>query len=159
MVKGRRLMKNLMFCLALLFASAPVQGAEPHQYGRYWQDLSKEMKEQYVIGFKDGVSNALYHVRAKAYLEGDPKNQKDLKLVEDVMKVLTNIHSGARVLADVMTDLYKDPANTYIPPTELLIIAQAKLDGKSIDPMLQEQRKLATETQKYTEERKKTREE
>jgi|GEM_PF-3294400 len=149
-------MKRTVFCLVLFTVSSVLMGSQPFQYGRYWQGLSKEMRENYVNGFKDGVGNALYHIKAKAYLEKDPKNQKELKLAEEALTDLTSIHSDNRVLAEVMTDLYNDPANTYIPTTEILVISQAKLDGKPIDSMLLEQRKLAFETQKPPEGQKKS---
>jgi hypothetical protein len=147
-------MKRVIFVLVIFLASTQLRGAEPFQYGQYWQSLSKEMKENYVIGFKDGVANALYHVRAKSYLDKDPKNQKELRAFEEAMKDLISIHSDEHVLAEVMTDLYKDPANVFIPSTEVLVIAQAKLDGKHVEANLLEQRKLVFELEKPPENRK-----
>ncbi|MFI5176322.1 MAG: hypothetical protein ACHQKY_15785 [Terriglobia bacterium] len=147
-------MKKVIFFLVIVLASTQLRGAEPYQYGQYWQGLSKDMKENYVNGFKDGVANALYHVRAKSYLDKDPRTQKELKSFEEAMKDLIDIHSNERVLAEVMTDLYKDPANVYIPSTEILVIAQAKLDGKPVEGRLLEQRKLVFETLPPSENRK-----
>ena len=43
----------------------------------------------------------------------------------------------------VITDLYKDPANTYISVASMYLLAGRKLKGEDIEPLLQEARKKA----------------
>lgn len=58
-------------------------------------------------------------------------------------------------LAEEVSDLYKDPANMYVPVSEMIVIAQAKIDGKVVDGLLLEQRKLVLESQKLQDGKKK----
>ncbi len=143
-------MKNLFLCVALFLATLPLQAASPYHYGQYWESLTKEMRVQYVAGFKDGMASASYHLKGKAYLDQNPKDQKHLRRSEATIQDLTHIHSDQQTLAKVMTDLYKDPANMYVPLSEMLVIAQSKIDGKPVEDMLLQQRKLILEANKMT---------
>jgi len=46
-------------------------------------------------------------------------------------------------IINAMTELYKDPANTYITYFIMIEIAYQKLKGKNIEPLLREARKEA----------------
>jgi len=44
---------------------------------------------------------------------------------------------------NVISDLYKDPANTYIPISNMCIIASRKIRGETIEALLREAREKA----------------
>jgi len=46
-------------------------------------------------------------------------------------------------LVEIIDDLYKDPANSYIPIANMCLIASRKLRGESIESLLRELRKEA----------------
>lgn len=48
-------------------------------------------------------------------------------------------------IVNVVTNLYKDPANTYIPIFKMIEFAYQKLKGEDMEPLLQEARKKALE--------------
>ncbi len=56
---------------------------------------------------------------------------------------------GGRIeaLISVVSDLYKDPANMYIPLFQIFEISYQKLVGKTIEPLLQKARKEALQNQ------------
>ena len=57
----------------------------------------------------------------------------DKKKTADLLKTFIN----------VISDLYKDPANAYIPIENMCIIASRKIRGEPIDSLLGELRKKA----------------
>jgi len=48
--------------------------------------------------------------------------------------------AGQAVVENVISDLYEDPANAYIPIEEIYILALRKLKGESIESSLRELR-------------------
>ena len=56
---------------------------------------------------------------------------------------LSNTDDGLRNIINVVTDLYKDPPNTYIPCFKMIEIAYQELKGEDIEPLLREAREKA----------------
>jgi hypothetical protein len=53
-----------------------------------------------------------------------------------------------KVLIDVMTELYKDPANVYVQYDQMMWVAKRKLDGHPIETELTNARKIYRNIQK-----------
>ncbi len=53
---------------------------------------------------------------------------------------------------NVVTDLYKDPANSFIDATDMIFLAQDKLRGENIEDDLARKRKWAVELHNLIEE-------
>lgn len=62
-------------------------------------------------------------------------------IVHRLTKLLESVDQA--VLGNVISDLYEDPANAYIPIEEIYILALRKLKGEDIEPLLREARKEA----------------
>jgi hypothetical protein len=104
-------------------------GYELVDAGRQWSLWSQLDRLIYLEGFVDGQSNTFQ------LLSPD--------LPADRQKALTQrtfTFYKKSPLADVMTSLYSDPANTYISPSSMVYIARDKLAGKQIGASLREAR-------------------
>lgn len=55
----------------------------------------------------------------------------------------------ASQIASVVTDLYKDPANAYVPIEDIIFSARAKLAGEPFEEQLARYRKAALEWSKF----------
>jgi len=112
---------------------------EPSSPGETWNAFSVVNKRVYITGFSEGITlsmtklvpvTARYSDRGKGFGE-----------LCDLSNFLKGNHLVA--IVKVIDDLYKDPANTYIPAGYMIEIACQKLKGEDIEPLLQEARKKA----------------
>jgi hypothetical protein len=123
------------------------------QDSKFWNHLKDIDKTIYVMGIRQGVwmcikqfadaapnqyTNKKNEAKLYAFLK-DAGNFINLFLTGDMEKSADIIES----LVKVMDDLYKDPANSYIPITNMCLIASRKLRGEPIESLLQEARKEA----------------
>jgi len=49
----------------------------------------------------------------------------------------------AKNFYNIITSIYEDPANTYIPACKIILFAYKKLKGEDIEPLLREAREKA----------------
>jgi hypothetical protein len=118
----------LLVLISPLFAQDP--NMEPVDQGAMWNSWTVAMRSAYIEGFLSGV-NSVYQ-RAFSYLSAKQR---------DEIRAATFVVYASDVLAKVVTDLYRDPANTYIEPGALVIVAREKLKGTDIEPLLRAARK------------------
>ncbi|MBA7589904.1 hypothetical protein ES708_32000 [subsurface metagenome] len=59
-------------------------------------------------------------------------------IVHKLMKLLESVDPD--VIGNVISDLYEDSANAYIPIEEIYILALRKIKGEDMEPLLQEAR-------------------
>jgi hypothetical protein len=97
--------------------------------GREWRTWTDAMRQVYVNGFMSGQADTYNAVSNN--LSSDQR--------ESLYKA-TFLFYGPDAIADVMTDLYKDPANTFIRHGAMVYIARDKLSGRDVEPMLRHSR-------------------
>ena len=142
------IMKRIIITLGLALVFAHASRAEPENYGRYWKDLPEAARNTYVIGFRDGGSNA-FLVASIEWLPpeeslttaGSPRRERVRK------KTMTMFTSD--ILVPVMNEIYKDPANAFIGFKEVLFLARDKLLGEDVNSAIIEARKKAIRDQEY----------
>lgn len=140
----------IVFCL-LSFTGISSLDKEPYNYGKIWNSWSDYMRSIYIMGLKDGLQNQIYF----SFIDRLIIEEKDVfnKFLKDSEVVKTE-KAGKNTLWDfimfddeairnVMTDLCKDPANTYISFYDMVGIAYRKLKGESIESSLREAREKA----------------
>ncbi|NVM38339.1 MAG: hypothetical protein HWN81_22280 [Candidatus Lokiarchaeota archaeon] len=118
-----------------------------------WNQLKDFDKGVCVFGIRQGVwmfieeladcrptqfANNESEAKFMAFLK-DAFNYTSLFLTGDTEKSVDLWKS----LVEVIDDLYKDPANSYIPIANMCLIASRKLKGEPIDSLLGELRKKA----------------
>jgi len=69
----------------------------------------------------------------------DNFNFVNLFMIDDRKK----FENFLKTFIKIMNDLYKDPANTYIPNANMCLIASRKLRGEPIESLLREFREKA----------------
>ena len=117
-------MITLLFLLALPALAQPTK-QEPIDFRDVWSSWSPDMRHAFVDGFVEGGS--------RAYLECF--NHLSEVARQTVAKhTFVKYHSD--ILSDVVTNLYKDPANSFVTYGAMILIARDKLDGLDIEPEL-----------------------
>ena len=146
-----KLMKLLLVGLIIcIFANTNIN-ALTSKHGEVWQELSDGNKRMYIAAMVSGMDYVLVKIlpiiEAKTY-EGlfTQKEGKEIQEIIEFRIKLSEIKEDDVVdvvkdITNIMTDIYEDPANTYIPIYEILRIAYKKIKGENIEPLLQEERK------------------
>ena len=141
----------IIVCVLLSFVEISCLTQERYNYGKIWNSWSDYMRSIYIMGLKDGLQKQItLPFIAQLKIEETDVFDKYLKDSE----VVKTEEKGNRILWDfimfddeairnVMTDLYKDPANTYISFYDMVGIAYRKLKGESIESSLREARERA----------------
>jgi hypothetical protein len=102
---------------------------ELFNYGREWNAWSNVSRSIYLQGFVDGQSNTYL-----ALLNDLPAERRE------PLRIQTFTFYDSAAIRDVMTNLYSDPANTYIRYDSMVYVARDKLGGKDVEPMLRRAR-------------------
>ena len=124
---------------------------EPYNYGKIWNSWSDYTRSVYIMGFKDGLQRHINFpflmrliIEEKDVFDKYLKDSEVVKTEEKGNRILWDfIMFDDEAIRNVMTDLYKDPANTYISSYDMSGIAHRKLKGDSIDVLLREAREEA----------------
>lgn len=101
-------------------------------YGRTWNRWPNAIRSIYIEGFVDGQSHTFITVM-------DDLNVTDKQ--REALRVKSFVMYQPEPLRDVMTNLYSDPANTYVGFDWMIYIARDKLSGKDVEPELREARR------------------
>jgi len=133
-------------CCLLSCTGISYLAEKPLDTGEFWNNLSEFEKMSYHLGVRDGIKEATltWIHRLNYYLNKEDKLWpiKNIIFTECVEYINFMSHSGDTHIK-VITDLYKDPANTYIDLIDMFYIAYQKIKGEDIESLLQEARKEA----------------
>ena len=130
------------FCL-LSFMENSCLAQAVLNYGEYWNSLSDREKIIYFIGVRDGIAKGGRDcVEWFAY---SLKKEKEPQLVGadfiDEYYWYDKFFSSHRdAIIKVVSDLYKDPINSFIYISDMFFLARRKLNGESIESSLKELR-------------------
>jgi len=139
----------ITFCL-LFFTDIPCLAEEPVNWGEFWNSSSGIEKNAYLIGISLGFEKVVsdYMNWGFFYFKEEPENNEidaEKKSFSSIFikyyQLQKNISADFNAIIKIMSDLYKNPANKYIPFSEIIFIACQKLKGEDIEPLLQEARK------------------
>lgn len=130
----------IIICCLLSFVEFSCLAEKSLTKGEFWNVSSFYEKANYITGFRMGILKCVLKLgpltpRAKG---------SDLAIAfDELLDLYGFIREHFDAIITVMDDLYKEPANTYIPPESICEIACQKLKGEDIEPLLQEARKKA----------------
>ena len=138
--------KVLVYVWVFLMCSiSNVFGSEQYNYANTWQSWTVYDRYVYLWGFQEG-SNTAYLAAADNWLPPGTLFQKpEAKEVKKVRES-TFLFFDLKTIRDVVTDLYNDPANSYIPFEKIIYVARDKLRGEDITEALRKARKDAHES-------------
>ena len=131
--------------LLLIIGTPPVHSGEPYNYGQVWNSRTDLTRDAWLKGFSYGVWRTCEIVL-------------DTKLGLPVFKEIRGkiaFPFSLVTIRKVMTDLYSDPANTFVPFGKMVYIAQDKLKGKAVENALREAGKEAIRIHEIYEKLKK----
>jgi len=120
-------------CLPLTILAMLLKSRNPvnaKDFRKVWLSLPREVRTWYVGGFRNGYSHAYVHYGRKT-----PEVGKDqVSGGKDPEKLPIKV-SGLdyEVIADTMTELYRDPANRMIPYNFICNLAIDKLRGATTE--------------------------
>ena len=127
------------------------EGYINYNYGEIWLKLSDWDRGLYIGGFVGGMD--LWSIKILPILASKIKENlltyEETEVIQELMDFrnyfdgLAEDVDGMRNIVNIVTDLYKDPANTYIPTYKMIEFAYKKLKGEDIEPLLREARKIA----------------
>lgn len=138
-------MRKLSIVLSIIGLLLPPSSAfseEMLDYGALWKAWGFAGQTAYLWGFVDGSGGAMYNV----FDEIQSSKNRGLSIPKDFyenirMKTAT-LFDGDK-LRDVMTNLYNNPANSYIWFQDMVYIARDSLKGNDISGALLKARKQA----------------
>lgn len=118
------------FLLAL--ARGLAEADEPVDQARGWASMTAREQYVYIVGYSEGSFWTWFEASLVC-----PAKSEQIKGA-----VLDSVFSQ-EAIASVMADLYRDPANKFIPPRDLVLIAAKKLKGERIEEDLLQARARA----------------
>lgn len=135
---------QVVYILSVWVISFSTFSLEMTNYSDWWNQLSREGKISYLTGVRDGGANA-YIVASQAWIPREeylekPTSQRIDQVIKQVFLRLDVVD-----IADVMSNLYQDPANKYIDSVDMVYIARNKLLGEHIEDDLASARKEAVD--------------
>ena len=115
-------------------------------YGKIWQILkTDDLKLTFLLGMIEGMDfsweKLLPRLSTKAEGILSLEAMRGLKEFAEIRMFFGGGVDTIRNIANIITDIYKDSANIYIPVYKMLWIAYQKIKGENIEPLLQKERK------------------
>jgi hypothetical protein len=118
--------------------------AELTNYRDYWKNWTDDTRTAYLSGYVDGSLDAFVRCFPAERFEGIDSIATKTIFWATYDSIMFKFELN--IIRDVMTSLYNDPANSFIPFSCIARAANKKLLGEEIEPFLQYQRKLAVKS-------------
>ena len=144
--------------LAFLVAAAPARPVVRRDYGAEWRRLTLQNHILYVGGVQQGIQHMMPVWLAAAgdstgadsveratvrRLRLTPYQRRLIHEIADRRAASLSIDGfGTRAVSRVVSDLYADPANTFIPWLDMVQVAVMRLRGDSADAVKERLRVL-----------------
>lgn len=104
---------RLMFLVTGILVSQSALANFDH--GEFWNQMSEDMRTFWVMGVINGQEIVMESLPDSVSIEASVKIERPTK----------------DAIANLMTQYYADPANTFIPWNNMVVLANEKLGGKS----------------------------
>jgi hypothetical protein len=146
---GNMKLKTGIAIFFMLIFSKTALAAEPYNYAELWRSWNIVAREAYITGVVDGIAEAFIVTLKNLVPDKLGKSPTPTGVKKTTDKLFVR-HTKNRI-RDVMTDLYKDPANSFIHKVDMFFLARDKIEGKDIGKGLMEARKKAMEIHQLNE--------
>jgi hypothetical protein len=154
------------FIVTLILSSTLSVSSEPYDYRDVWNSWTDYQRYIYLWGFNDARENIWGDISdlIKEFVDSEDLSIYEIKKIINLSNKIDLTETNAyitdyeeinitldppdlKVIRDVITDLYKDPTNSYISFKNMIFFAIDKLEGKSIESRLTEKRKSIKESE------------
>lgn len=133
-----------MFIFLIIDVNNLIVAQDRFNYGDVWKRWDNYTRYVFIWGFQDGGSST-HLIAGKYWLnDGDWFKEPELPKVKAVREE-TALLFDLEVIRDVATELYGDPANSFIPFSRMIFLARNKIRGDDIDESIREERKRSNE--------------
>ena len=144
----------ITFCLLSFVGISCLAAKEATSPSGMWNSMDDDNKEVYILGIREGIVMCLEQITER-FLIPASKNKNDTSIIEDILENyyqfvtifkaddFKTTDALFKTVVNIINDLYKDPANTYIEVSDMCFLASRKLRGESIESSLRELREKA----------------
>ena len=143
-----KLTTGVAILLMLAFSKTAI-ATEPYDYAELWRSWNVAAREAYISGVVDGIAEAFVVTMATIAPDKFAKTPAPAEVKKTTDKLFVRYTRDQ--IRDVISDLYKDPANGFISTSDMLFLARDKIEGKDIGKGLMEARKKAMDTHQLNE--------
>ena len=143
-----KLKTGVTILLMYIFAETAV-AAEPYNYAELWRSWNIVAREAYISGVVDGIAEAFIVTMTTVAPDKVAKTPVPAEVKKTTDKLF--VRYTREQIRDVITDLYKDPANGFINTLNMFFLARDKIEGKDIEKGLMEARKKTMDTHQLNE--------
>lgn len=143
----------LGFCVFSILVT-PGYAQKRQEYSHIWKSMSMDERHSYLGGLQEGThelaligalltgqlqpSDSSQEIMLKKLALSDSQREVLSQLIDRQLKEIDLEVFGANAIADVMTNIYDDPANTFIDFHNTARIAVMKLKGVSEEHITRE---------------------
>ena len=131
---------QLLVGIALI--ANPVYSADMQDYAKIWKAWGKAGQNAYIWGLIDGGDHARRAIMSEITASGKRGDKVPKAFYENIRLQTATLYDETKII-DVITNLYKDPANSYVWFQDMVYIARYSLSGKDVTQTLLEARKAA----------------
>jgi len=127
--------------LILMFVLLPGQAlAESYPFfpwGNFWNAMSKQERIRFLEGYEEGYSKGEIDAVGEIInpdrkeIDTDTIPEKTRLSIKKILKRNAFRNFDKETIRDLVSNFYKDPANSYVTPSNIIEIAIEKLEGKS----------------------------
>ena len=140
----------LPFFMVMLLSTTTI--AAPYNYADLWKVWSTTAREAYIDGVTDGITEAYFLTMMTVAQNKILKNPESSEVTTVRERLFVRDTRGQ--ISDVITDLYKDPANAFVASLDMFFLARDKIEGKDIVKGLMDAREKAMVNHRINEELK-----
>lgn len=138
--------------LLMLIITKTVVAEGPYNYADLWRSWNVVAREAYISGVIEGISEAFIVTMTNVAPEKFVKTPVPAEVKKATDKLFVRYTRDQ--IRDVIADLYKDPANSFITTLDMFFLARDKIEGRNISKGLMEARKKAIDTHQLNEDMK-----
>jgi len=132
-------MKRIAIYIVLLTCfGTTTLAAEGYDYSARWKAWDINIQRSYIIGVKEGIEVGYFTTIGNLSKDASPNDE--IKIM-NILKYGSSIDTNK--IIEVMSDMYNDPANSYINNVKMFVLAQDKIEGKDISKLLEVEREKA----------------
>ena len=139
----------IILCCLLSFMEISCFTKEAHSPSQMWNSFDDNAKEVYIWGIREGIVMCMEQITER-FLVPASKNKENTAIIEAILEdyyqfvmlfraddyeITLNL---LKTVVNIVSDLYKDPANTYVNISDMCFLASRKLRGEPIDLLLGE---------------------
>lgn len=132
-----------LFIFFVIFIPVNSTSSEMFDFGKDWQSLSKNEKQSYMMGFKNGTTQTISMITDEIATTQSRGNKIPKSLITKIRQIRIS-NDNAKII-EVISNLYNDPANSYIWYADMVLIANDSINGKDVKQSLLKARKVAVD--------------